>query len=346
MVDQRADLWAFGVILLEMLSGRRLFTGDTVTDTLAAVLRAEIDLDRLPVGTPANVRRVLRRCLARNSKERLRSAADARLELVDDEPPAEALEARRSLALPVTLAAIAAVALIVFAGNFRPSGTAPVARLPTHLSFALPEGTQFVSRDMLPLGSPQPCLDISSDGRLIVAAIERDGATWLYRRFLDQPEGEIVEDTRGAYNPQISPDGEWISFMQANAMMKIGVRGSRSTRVVELPNVFGHTWVSDDEIIIAGAEAKELVRIDTELGDVMPVETDDRWHQFFWPSRVPGRQAILFSSLKDVGTGGEINRDQVSILDLETNQRATLGIGGSMTQLLRGGPLLLVATAR
>ena len=342
VVDQRADLWAFGVILLEMLSGRRQFTGGTVTDTLAAVLRADIDLDQVPAGTPANVRRVLRRCLARNPTERLRSAADARLELMDDEPPVEAPEARRSPALPVTLAAIAAVTLIVLAGILGPSGTLTAARPPTHLSLALPEGTQFVSSDMLPLGSPQPCLAISQDGRLVIAAIERDGATWLYRRFLSQPTGEILEDTRGGYNPQISPDGRWISFMQNNALMKIGVRGSRATRLVELPNVFGHTWVSNDEIIIAGAEAQELVLVDTERGSAVPIETDERWHQFFWPSRAPGRRAVLFSSLKDIGTNGESNRDQISMLDLETNERIQLGIGGNMPRLLRGGPLLLV----
>jgi len=94
-VDQRADLWAFGVILFEMLTGRQYFAGDTVSDTLAAVLRAELDWDLLPDDTPANVRRVLRRCLVRNPKERLRSAADARLELADDERSVD-LQTRRT----------------------------------------------------------------------------------------------------------------------------------------------------------------------------------------------------------------------------------------------------------
>jgi serine/threonine protein kinase len=340
-VDQRTDLWSFGVILFEMLTGDRIFAGDTVSDTLAAVLRADIDLDRVPAETPANVRRVLRRCLARDSKERLRSAADARLELVDEEPPIEPYQVKRSLALPVTLAAIAAVTLIVTVANW-PFGSVPSVPPTTHLSLALPDGTQFVSRDMLPLGSPQPCLAISEDGRLIVAAIERDGATWLYRRFLDQPEGEILEDTRGGYDPQISPDGEWISFMQGSALMKIGVRGSRATRLAELPNVFGHTWVSNDKIIIARAEGNELVQVDAEGGSVVPIESGDRWHQFFWPSRVPGRQAVLFSSVKEAGNSGETGRYQVSLLDLETNQRTTLGTGGTMPRLLPGGPLLLV----
>ena len=121
-------------------------------------------------------------------------------------------------------------------------------RLPTHLSLALPDGLQVASRDMLPLGAPQPCLAISDDGRLIVAVVERDGATWLYRRFLDDPVGELLEDSRGGYHPQVSPDGEWISFMKGNALMRMSSRGDRATSLIELPNSFGHCWINNDEI--------------------------------------------------------------------------------------------------
>ena len=202
-VDQRTDLWAFGVILFEMLTGKRFFAGDTVSDTLAAVLRAELDWDLLPGDTPPNVRRVLRRCLARNPKERLRSAADAKLELVDDEPLETSVPvARLSMRLPVAIGLLAA-AVLAAAWIFKPAAQIDEERLPTHLSLALPDGLQVASRDMLPLGAPQPCLAISDDGRLIVATVERDGATWLYRRFLDDPMGELLEDTRGGYHPQV-----------------------------------------------------------------------------------------------------------------------------------------------
>jgi len=341
-VDQRADLWAFGVILFEMLTGKRFFAGDTISDTLAAVLRAELDWDLLAEDTPANVRRLLRRCLARNPKERLRSAADARLELQDDElPEATTLVAKRSPALPVAVGLLA-VAVLAAAWIFNPGAKSDEVRLPTHLSLALPDGLQVASRDRLPLGAPQPCVAISEDGRLVVVVIERDETTWLYRRFLDEPEGELIEDSRNSYHPQISPDGEWISFMQGNALMRMGARGDRGTQLVELPNAFGHTWVSNDEIIINRGEASVLLRVDTERGTATPFESESKRDQYYWPSRVPNENSILFNSRSHVAKSSEADLDQVSVMDLGTLEKSVLGIGGSMPRLLRGGQLLLV----
>jgi serine/threonine protein kinase len=341
-VDQRTDLWAFGVILFEMLTGNQFFAGDTVSDTLAAVLRAELDWDLLPGETPANVRRVLRRCLARNPNERLRSAADARLELEDDEQLViERPEAKRPFLIPAALAALA-LAILGAVWIFKPGAQGVEDRLPTHLSLALPDGLQVASHDKLPLGAPQPSLAISEDGRLIVAVVENDGDTWLYRRFLDQPEGGLLEDTRNSYHPQISPDGEWISFMQGNALMKMAARGDHATRLVELPNAFGHTWISNDEIIVNRTEATELLRVDTERGEANVFERKFADDLFYWPSRVPGRNSILYNSYSHIAKSSETDLDQVSVMDLETMEKTVLGIGGSMPRLLRGGPLLLV----
>jgi serine/threonine protein kinase len=341
-VDQRADLWAFGVILFEMLTGNRFFAGDTVSDTLAAVLRAEIDWKLLPEDAPANLRRLLRRCLARNPKERLRSAADARLELQDDEPVQSASPTpKRSPMMPLAIGLLA-VAVLAAVWIFRPTTQSNEERLPTHLSLALPDGLQVASRDLLPLGAPQPCLAISDDGRLIVVVVESDGATWLYRRFLDQSEGEILEESREGYHPQISPDANWISFMKGNALMRMDARGDRATQLIELPNSFGHAWISNDEIVINRGEAKELVRIDAGRGTATPFERKTALDEYFWPSRVPGTDAILINSDSHVAKSEEADMDQVSLMDLSTEERTILGIGGSMPRMLPRGPLLLV----
>jgi serine/threonine-protein kinase len=290
------------------------------------------------------VSRVLRRCLARDLKKRQRSVADARLELLEDEaaPVDTPPEPKKPPVLPIVALSVLAFAILVGAWILKPLVGDRGDRPPTHLSLALPDGIQFASRDALPLGVPQPCLAISDDGRLVVAVIERDGATWLYRRFLDETDGEILEDTSGSYSPQVSPDGKWISFMQGNALMKLDAHGDRATQLVELPNVFGHTWISSDEIVINLAESQSLIRVDTERGDVVEFDLEARLHQFFWPSRVPGRDAIVYNSLSHVAKSSESDLDQVSLLDLATNKPTVIGIGGSMPRILRDGPLLLV----
>jgi len=225
---------------------------------------------------------------------------------------------------------------------FKPVAQGVEELLPTHLSLALPDGLQVASRDKLPLGAPQPCLAISNDGRLIVVVVERDETTWLYRRFLDEPKGELLEDTRDAHHPRISPDGNWISFMKGNALMRMGARRDRATLLIELPNSFGHCWINDHEIVINRAEATELLRVDAERGTATEFERKTAVDLYYWPVRVPGQNAILFNSRSYVEKTSEADLDQVSFMDLATEERTTLGIGGSMPRLLAGGPLLLV----
>jgi dipeptidyl aminopeptidase/acylaminoacyl peptidase len=243
--------------------------------------------------------------------------------------------------LPAAIALLA-VAIVAAGWFLEPSDQGGEERVPTHLSLALPDGLQVASRDKLPLGAQQPCIAISDDGRLIVVVVERDDTTWLFRRFLDEAEGELLEDTGGAYHPQISPDGDWISFMTGNALMRMDARGDRATSLIELPNSFGHCWVNDNEIIINRAEAHELVRVDGERGTAIPLETLTAEDEYFWPSRVPGLDAILINGEYKAAKGVESDRKLVSFLDLATAERTTLGIGGGMPRLLPGGLLLLV----
>jgi hypothetical protein len=201
---------------------------------------------------------------------------------------------------------------------------------------------QIASRDRLPLGAPQPCVAISNDGRLVVAVVERDDTTFLFRRFLDEPDGKLLEDSRGAYHPSISPNGEWVSFLTGNSLMRISARGERATRLLELPNSFGHCWINDSEIVINRSEGRELLRVDVERGTFTKIQGGSAHDRFMWPSRVPGMEAVLFNSDSFVAKSEETESDQVSLMSFDPASRTVLGISGSMPRATPSGQILLV----
>jgi hypothetical protein len=201
---------------------------------------------------------------------------------------------------------------------------------------------QIASRDRLPLGAPQPCVAISNDGRLVVAVVERDDTTFLFRRFLDEPDGKLLEDSRGAYHPSISPNGEWVSFLTGNSLMRISARGERATRLLELPNSFGHCWINDSEIVINRSEGRELLRVDVERGTFTKIQGGSAHDRFMWPSRVPGMEAVLFNRDSFVAKSEETESDQVSLMSFDPASRTVLGISGSMPRATPSGQILLV----
>ena len=130
--------------------------------------------------------------------------------------------------------------------------------------------------------------------------------------------------------------------MKGNALMRMDARGDRATSLIELPNSFGHCWINNHEIVVNRGEAKELVRVDAERGTATPYERKTALDEYFWPSRVPGVDAILINSNSHVAKSEEADMDQVSFMDLTTEERTVLGIGGSMPRLFPNGSLLLV----
>jgi serine/threonine-protein kinase len=206
-VDKRADIWAFGVVLFEMLSGRKLFSGETLSDTLAAVLTREPDWSLLPPRTPAGVRRLLARCLERDARKRLRDIGDARLELSDAREASGRTEAAPTSAmwraLPWGLAAAAALA----AGwaLWGRSGLETPARDVIHLDVAFPP-------DVEPLSTTPGGVAISPDGRAVVTVGVRDGVRRLFIRRLDRGEASEVPGTSGGTAAAFSPDGESVAF--------------------------------------------------------------------------------------------------------------------------------------
>ncbi|SVB76380.1 uncharacterized protein METZ01_LOCUS229234, partial [marine metagenome] len=300
-VNQGTDVWAFGAVLYEMLTGARLFTGETVSDTLASVLRSELDWNQLPSDTPRSIKRLLRRCLERNRTERLQHIGDARLEVRDalkapfenrtDAPAWPASRPRWALAGGVV--GVVLVTLIIGLVGWRLFGSELVApRAQFHLSIDLPESTR------LPAGAGTT-ISISPDGQSLVYVGDGVDGRQLYVRRMDELRSAPIPGTNGALMPFFSPDGEWIGFyLPPGQILRVPVSGGEPFVVCD--ECEEGSWGEDGDIIFSrngtlwrvpevGGEREVLVAPMPERGvDAM-----------LRPTIIPGGSAVLF----EIGSG-------------------------------------------
>jgi hypothetical protein len=334
-VDRRTDVWAFGCVLYEMLSGRRPFDGPTHSDVLVSVLEREPDWSALPEDTPPPVRRLVRRCLQKDVRRRLRDAGDARLELEDavaaPEGPAvrpPAPESRRSwVRTAASLAAAAAIggALVAVFGR-APVGPAP---LPVQFSVTFADGER--------LGAPDlAAAAMSPDGRLVTYVVERGSATQLLLRRLDELAPVPVPATANALSPFFSPDSQWIGFFADGKLKKVPVAGGPAVTICDAGGGFGATWGDDGTIVFAPEAGSALQRVSGTGGEPARATTLDVARGEFshrWPEFLPGSSQVLFT----VGTVGEWDEAEIAVQSLATGQRTTLVKGGTHPHYLAGG---------
>ncbi|HPF69033.1 MAG TPA: protein kinase, partial [Candidatus Krumholzibacteria bacterium] len=320
-VDKRADIWAFGVIVREMLTGERLFAGETVSDTLAAVLTRDIEPGTLPGSTPPALRHVLFRCLQRDPARRLRDIGEARVLLADPDASsilsasqlAKAYEpARRlrplALAPWVLLAVVLAVALPRLLGGGKPAAPAPLRR--------------FTLEAALPRLYNTRAVEISPDGRRI-AVYARDG---LWVRDLDNVEPRLlVAPEQLTHNevgitPFWSPDNEWIAYGSQGRLWKVPVAGGTPQVVCTLPGDWmGGAW-SDDGTIVFGTGRGPMYSVPARGGDatvLLPLVPDVEL-DFHQPSYVADGGGFVYAVHRDKGV------DTIELLR-----------GGERRQLLR-----------
>ncbi len=295
-VDKRADIWAFGVVLYEMLTGQRLFSAETIPETLAHVMTREIDLGTLPPTTPRHIRTLLARCLVKEPKQRLRDIGDVRLALdgafetaapQTAAPPAQTAPASRSR-LPWAVAgslAMVAVAAVLFGGRSVP---ADVETTSTRLTIPLPPGQELTS-------SPA----ISRDGRT-VAYVAQQGleASLLYLRDLNAFEARVVAGSSGAMQPFFSPDGKWVAFFGQGQLQKAEVTGGAPIRLAEAAVPFGGTWNDDNTIIYTTSINSGLLRIPASGGTPESLTKPDgaaSGYGHVFPQALPGGRRVLFT---------------------------------------------------
>ena len=263
--DKRADIWAFGVVLYEMLTGQRLFQGEDVSHTMAAVIMQEPKLDAVPI----QVRRLLQRCLEKDPKKRLRDIADA-MPLVEDPPAAapaarEEAKTRKWLWPGIAGALVVALAAISFV-HFRE--TRPEIRALSTTLLA-PENGDFE------LGSPYAVPAISPDGtRIVYGARLKDGRQQLWLRRLDSLTAQPLPGTEGAGFPFWSPDSRWVGFGQETKLKKIDIQGGPPVAVTNLDAPFrGGTWNADGVILFAVGANTPILRVAASGGVPQPATT-------------------------------------------------------------------------
>ena len=342
-VDRRTDIWALGCVLYELLTRSAAFSGESVTEILGAVMRAEPEWSLLPAETPASVRALLRRCLRKDAQQRPRDAADIRLELDD---------ARASAASPIsqTIAAPAAPAprRWLLLGGVACVVAAMVGGLAVWTLRPGPAVVPLVSRAVIPLDDDQQLaavgqetVAVSPDGKQVAyIATSRGSSPPIYLRATDSLEARPISGIEGAGNVFFSPDGQWIGFFAPNVLKKVSVNGGAAITLCSIGvNPRGATWGPNDAIVFTPGTAVALSEVPAAGGPpqlltkLTPPETSHRWPQF-----LPGGKAVLYT----IGVGAQASYQdaQIAAVRLDTGEQKLLIRGGTYGRYVPTGHLV------
>jgi eukaryotic-like serine/threonine-protein kinase len=355
-VDRRSDLWSFGVVLLEMLTGRRVFDGETASHVLAAVLTQDPDWTALPAKTPASIRTLLRRCLEKDRKRRMPDAAAARLEIEDVLGGTGAIEAavghprldeavatgraqvRRVMHVRVVLASATALVVgLALAGGGVWLATRPAPPRVVQTTIATTPATA------LTITATARDVAITPDGARLVY-LGNTGRT-LFVRALDTLEPMALYTGADLRAPFISPDGQWVGFLETSILKKVAITGGPAVTIApaDASGSRGAVWLPDDTVVFATNAAPGLQQVPAGGGAVTVLTRPDRAKgeaDHVWPEALPGGRAVLFTILP---TTGGVEAAQIAVLDLATQTQTVVLRGGSHAQYVASGYLVYAA---
>lgn len=341
-VDTRTDIWAFGCVLYEMLTGERAFGGESAPETLASILEREPDWDRLPGNTPWRVRDLLERCLRKDSTRRMQHAGDVRIQMEEAlEEPTQAVGDRGSASRPPLVSVISlAVALAIGVGLalvavalWRPFAPTELPSDPTHVNVNLPADTHLWGGDPTEAvnGGDRPsrtALALTPDGRSIVYAATDGEMGRLYLRRLQDPQAIAIAGTEGGSSPFLSPDGRQVGFFVGSDLRVVPIEGGTPRTVLSnspssSSRPYGVSW-TDDWIVFAarggiyrvaasGGSAQQLTEVRSKQGETVHLQ----------PELLPGGNTLLYTVARDPWLRHAKDADIVALsLDGESEETA------------------------
>jgi serine/threonine protein kinase/Tol biopolymer transport system component len=345
--DRRSDVWAFGVVLYEMLTGRRPFTGDVVSDTLSSVLTQQPDWTALPVTTPPSIRRLLCRCLEKDRTRRLADIADARLDIDEalsgsnaDVPVAlSTSRVRERIGWGVALLLVGLTTAAMAAWTAR---SGPVDSETTRTFLSVTPGQSLTGNPLeARVGGARPsrtAVALSPDGKTLVFGALWGGEQQLYARSMDQISATPILGTSGGSSPFFSPDGRWVGFWAGGELRKVPLGGGPAVTLCAAAALFGSSWGNDGTIVFASARNGGLWRVSAAGGTPEALTTlapGEYSHRL--PHVLPGGGAVIFTIAK---APARWNDSQVVVRSMTTGEQSVLVEGGADGRYLSTGHLV------
>ena len=338
--DKRADVWAFGCVLYEMLTGQPAFEGEDVSEILASVIKAATSLDRLPANIDPGIRRVLSRCLEKDLQKRFRDIGDVRLELEQILADSGGVRVETGAAdprpgwgrlVPWIAGMLGALAAALGAWYLKPLPPQNVARVVVSAPPNAPVN----------LSNFYTNVAISPDGQTVAYHTPSEDVEQIYVRPVGALEGVTLDSSSRMDNPFFSPDGEWIGFgdFSGSSLKRVRVDGGPAESIAEWTGytLRGASWGADGGIIFAAAVSGGLMEVPEVGGQPEQITTPAAGEMHLWPEILPDPGAVLFTI---VSAGGEGDERRIALLDRETGEYRDLIAGGTHPRYASTGHIL------